>query len=81
LALADFYIADLNQIQWKQESNEKALQNLEIIRKLSENKKFNILLDGGCQTLADVKQQLALGINFAVLGTETMKSQCNSLTR
>ncbi|MHA1244382.1 MAG: HisA/HisF-related TIM barrel protein [Candidatus Heimdallarchaeota archaeon] len=74
LALADFYIADLNQIQWKQESNEKALQNLEIIRKLSENKKFNILLDGGCQTLADVKQQLALGINFAVLGTETMKS-------
>jgi len=74
LALADFYIADLNQIQWKQENNEKALQNLKIIRKLSENKKFNILLDGGCQTLADVKQQLALGINFAVLGTETMKS-------
>jgi len=74
LALAEFYIADLNQIQWKQESDEKALQNLEIIRKLSENKKFNILLDGGCQTLTDVKQQLALGINSAVLGTETMKS-------
>ncbi len=74
LALTDFYIADLNQIQWKQESDEKALQNLAIIKKLSENKKFNILLDGGCQTLADVKQQLALGINFAVLGTETMKS-------
>jgi phosphoribosylformimino-5-aminoimidazole carboxamide ribotide isomerase len=74
LALADFYIADLNQIQWKQENNEKALQNLDVIKQLSENKKFNILLDGGCQTIADVKQQLALGINFVVLGTETMKS-------
>ncbi|MHA1307562.1 MAG: HisA/HisF-related TIM barrel protein [Candidatus Heimdallarchaeota archaeon] len=74
LSLADFYIADLNQIQWKQESDEKAFQNLEIIKKLSENKEFNILLDGGCQTLADVNQQLALGIDFVVLGTETMKS-------
>ncbi len=74
LALMDFYIADLNQIQWKRESNEKALQNLEIIKKLSENQKFSILLDGGCQTLADVKQQLALGIDYVVLGTETMKS-------
>jgi len=74
LALMDFYIADLNQIQWKRENGEKAIQNLEIIKKLSENQKFNILLDGGCQTLADVKQQLALGIDFAVLGTETMKS-------
>ena len=74
LSLSDFYIADLNQIQWKQENVETAFQNLEIIKKLSENEQFNILLDGGCQTLADVKQQLALGINFAVLGTETMKS-------
>jgi phosphoribosylformimino-5-aminoimidazole carboxamide ribotide isomerase len=75
LALTDFYIADLNQIQWKNEDKEKAYQNLSIIKQLAKNTQFNILLDGGCQNLIDVKRQLDLKINKVILGTETMKSK------
>ena len=75
LLLNDFYIADLNQIQWKNDDRDKAFQNLDIIKQLTENLHFNILLDGGCQNLDDVKRQLDLGIKQVILGSETMKSK------
>ncbi|NHJ48341.1 MAG: hypothetical protein FK733_11210 [Asgard group archaeon] len=70
LELDSFYIADLNLIQKTENMN----VNREEILKLVITKNYKLMIDGGCSALNDVTNILDLGINQAIIGTETLAS-------
>jgi phosphoribosylformimino-5-aminoimidazole carboxamide ribotide isomerase len=68
--LNTFYIADLNLIQKTENMN----INKEEISKIVNTKSFSLMVDGGCSNIADVSNILDLGIDQAIIGTETLAS-------
>ncbi|NHJ86309.1 MAG: hypothetical protein FK734_12670 [Asgard group archaeon] len=65
-----FYIADLDRIQ----KTANISLNAEKLMLLTEDKKFTLMVDGGCQTLDDMKKMLELNVNQIIIGTETLAS-------
>jgi len=70
LGLNCFYIADLNLIQ----KTERKEMNKNKVFEIKKKTNFHLMMDGGCTTSEDVIKILDLGIDQAIIGTETLDS-------
>jgi phosphoribosylformimino-5-aminoimidazole carboxamide ribotide isomerase len=69
LRLSEIYVADLNAIQGASLAGHRSL-----IERLAREEEIKIILDAGASDAESARNWLGLGINKAVIGSETLKS-------